>query len=69
MALVARRQNPRARVRSLHALKDAAFVVGAPRGVPGAGIYEAFKRAGLGVPKVEVQTDSLIVLSLASENR
>lgn len=60
MALLARRDHPRARVRSLKALRQERFVVGAPAGQPGAGIFEAFARAGLGTPQVELQTDGLI---------
>ncbi len=60
MALVARRDHPRARVRRLKALEGERFVVGAPAGQPGAGIFEAFARHGLGTPQVELQTDGLI---------
>jgi DNA-binding transcriptional LysR family regulator len=60
MVLVARRDHPKARVRSLRALHDARFATGAPAGLPGAGIHEVFARAGLGQPQVELQTDGLI---------
>lgn len=60
MLLVARRDHPLARVRSLRALQQASFVVGGPRGHVGGGIFTVFERAGLGVPRVELQTDSLI---------
>ncbi|HUG21405.1 LysR substrate-binding domain-containing protein [Piscinibacter sp.] len=58
MALVARPGHPDARARSLRRLQHARFVVGAARGRPGAGIYDAFEAAGLGTPFVQVQTDS-----------
>ncbi len=60
MLLVARRDHPLARSRHLAAVADARFVIGGPRGEPGGGIYELFERAGLGVPRVELQTDGLI---------
>lgn len=60
MLLVARRDHPLARARSLRALQQASFVVGGPRGQTGGGICDVFERAGLGVPKVELQTDSLV---------
>jgi DNA-binding transcriptional LysR family regulator len=60
MALVARREHPRARTRRLKALVSERFVVGAPAGQPGAGIFEAFARQGLGPPQIELQTDGLI---------
>jgi DNA-binding transcriptional LysR family regulator len=60
MVMVARRDHPLARVRSLRALQDAAFTVAAPPGLPGAGIYAVFERAGLGPPRVELHTDGLI---------
>lgn len=60
MVLVARRDHPLARVRSLAALREARFVVGGPRGQPGGGIWQVFEAAGLGVPNVELQTDGLI---------
>lgn len=60
MVLVARRDHPLARVRSLQALQHASFSVAAPRSQPGGGIYDAFEHAGLGTPKVELHTDGLI---------
>lgn len=60
MRLVARRDHPLARARSLAALAGARFVVGGPRGQPGGGIYEVFERAGLGLPRVELHTDGLV---------
>lgn len=60
MQLVARREHPLARARSLAAVADAAFVVGGPRGQPGGGIYEVFERAGLGLPRVALHTDALV---------
>ena len=60
MVLVARRNHPQADARSLAALQHAAFTVAAPRGLPGAGIYQVFERAGLGAPRIELQTDGLI---------
>lgn len=60
MRLVARRDHPLAHARSLAALAQARYVVGGPRGQPGGGIYEVFERAGLGLPQVELHTDSLI---------
>ncbi len=60
MVLVARRDHPKARVRTLRALREARFATGAPAGLPGAGIYEVFARAGLGEPQVELQTEGLI---------
>lgn len=58
--LVARRDHPKARVRTLKGLADTAFVVSAPPGLPGAGIHAAFERAGLGPPRVALQTDGLV---------
>jgi LysR family transcriptional regulator, regulator of abg operon len=58
MALVARRGHRLARERSLRGLQDAHFVVGAPRGRIGAGIYEAFMSSGLEPPHVDMQTDT-----------
>lgn len=60
MVLVARRGHPLAGARSLAALQDAAFTVAAPPGLPGAGIYPLFERAGLGPPRIELHTDGLI---------
>lgn len=60
MVLVARRDHPLARVRSLQAVQHAAFVVGGPRGQVGGGIHAVFERAGLGAPRIEMQTDGLI---------
>lgn len=60
MLMVARRDHPLARVRSLAALAGARFVVGGPRGQPGGGIHEVFERAGLGAPQVELHTDGLV---------
>jgi len=60
MVLVARRDHPKVRVRSLQALQDASFSVAAPRGQPGGGIYQMFERAGLGTPRIELHTDGLI---------
>jgi DNA-binding transcriptional LysR family regulator len=60
MVLVARRDHPLARVRSLHAVRDASFVIGGPRGQVGGGIHAVFERAGLGAPRIELQTDGLI---------
>jgi len=58
MALVARRGHPLAGERSLRGLQSARFVVGAPRGRIGAGIYEAFTSCGLEPPHVDIQTDT-----------
>lgn len=58
--LVARRDHPKARVRTLKALRDTEFVAAAPPGLPGAGIFAAFERAGLGLPRVALQTDGLV---------
>lgn len=60
LVLVARRDHPKARARSLRALRDERFAVGAPAGWPGAGIFDAFASAGLGEPRVELQSESLI---------
>jgi DNA-binding transcriptional LysR family regulator len=60
MVMVGRRGHPRARVRRLAALGDAAFVVGGPPGLPGGGIHEVLERAGLGAPRVELRTDGLV---------
>lgn len=60
MLMVARHDHPLARVRNLQALARTSFAVAAPRGQPGAGIYQVFERAGLGIPKVELHTDGLI---------
>jgi DNA-binding transcriptional LysR family regulator len=60
MVLVARREHPLARVRSLQAVRDAAFVIGGPRGQVGGGILGVFERAGLPSPRIELQTDGLI---------
>lgn len=60
MVMCARRDHPLARARSLQALQHASFTVAAPPGLPGGGIYEAFERAGLGAPRVELHTDGLI---------
>jgi LysR family transcriptional regulator, regulator of abg operon len=60
MVLVARRNHPLADARSLAALQQASFTVAAPRGLPGAGIYQVFERAGLGAPHIELHTDGLI---------
>jgi len=60
MVLVARRGHPRARARSLAALAGSPFVVGGPRGQPGAGIYELLEGAGLDAPRIELRTDGLI---------
>ena len=51
MVLVARRDHPLARARSLQAVRDASFVMGGPRGQPGSGIQAVFERAGLGAPR------------------
>jgi DNA-binding transcriptional LysR family regulator len=60
MVLVARRGHPQAGARGLRELEGARFVVGGPRGQPGAGIYRLFEQAGLEAPRVELQTDGLI---------
>ena len=60
MALAARRGHPLADARGIRALSGASFVVSAPRDQPGAGIYSVFAQAGLGMPRVELQTDGLI---------
>lgn len=60
MVLVARRDHPLARSRSLQAVRDAHFVTGGPRGQTGGGIHAVFERAGLGPPRIELQTDGLI---------
>ncbi len=60
MVLVARREHPKARARSLQALREASFSVAAPRGQPGGGIYQLFERAGLGTPHIALHTDGLI---------
>lgn len=60
MVLVARREHPLARVRSLQAVREARFVIGGPRGQPGAGIYGVFEEAGFAPPQVEIQTEGLI---------
>lgn len=60
MLLVARRDHPLGRARSVRELEHAGFVIGGPRGQTGGGIYAVFERAGLGVPRVELQTDSLV---------
>lgn len=60
MVLVARRDHPLARVRSLAAVSGASFVIGGPRGQPGGGIHELFERAGLGLPRIELHTDGLV---------
>lgn len=60
MVLVARRGHPLARVRSLQAVREAQFVIGGPRGQPGAGIFDVFEQAGLAPPKIQIQTDGLI---------
>ena len=39
-------------------MKGQRFVVGGPRGLPGAGIFDVFDAAGLGTPGVELQTDT-----------
>lgn len=60
MVMVARQGHPMARVRSLEALEHASFAIAAPRGLPGGGVYQAFERAGLGIPRVELQTDGVL---------
>ena len=60
MVMVARREHPKARARSLQALQEASFCVAAPRGQPGGGIYQMFERAGLSMPRIELHTDGLI---------
>jgi DNA-binding transcriptional LysR family regulator len=60
MVMVARKGHPRAHARRLETLRDASFVVAAPRGLPGAGIYELMERHGLGTPRIELRTDGLI---------
>jgi LysR family transcriptional regulator, regulator of abg operon len=58
MAMVARAGHPLAGARRLRQLKGQRFVVGGPRGLPGAGIFDVFDAAGLGTPAVELQTDT-----------
>jgi len=58
MALVARRGHPLAGEHHLRGLRNAHFVVGAPRGRIGAGIYDAFMACGLEPPHVDIQTDT-----------
>lgn len=60
MVLVARRDHPLAGARRLAELQHASFTVAAPPGMPGAGIYPLFERAGLGPPRIELHTDGLI---------
>ncbi|WP_260500183.1 LysR substrate-binding domain-containing protein [Aquabacterium sp. J223] len=60
MVVVARRGHPLAAATRLKGLAGARFVVGAPRGQPGAGIFDAFERAGLPPPNVELHTDGLL---------
>jgi DNA-binding transcriptional LysR family regulator len=60
MVLAARHDHPKARARTLRSLRGARFAVGAPAGWPGAGIFEVFARAGLGEPRVELQSDGLV---------
>lgn len=60
MVMVARQGHPMAQARSLKALVHASFTVAAPRGLPGSGVYQAFERAGLGIPRVELQTDGVL---------
>jgi len=60
LVMVARRGHPRARARSLAALADTPFVVGGPRGQPGAGIYDALEGTGLDAPRIALRTDALI---------
>jgi LysR family transcriptional regulator, regulator of abg operon len=60
MVLVARREHPLARVRTLQAVREARFVIGGPRGQPGAGIVAVFEQAGFDPPQIEIQTDGLI---------
>jgi DNA-binding transcriptional LysR family regulator len=60
MVLVARQGHALAGVRSLGELRRASFTVAAPPGQPGAGIYQVFERAGLGLPHIELHTDALI---------
>ena len=59
MVLVARREHPLARVRSLAAVAGASFVIGGPRGLPGGGIHGVFEAAGLGAPRIELHSDTL----------
>ena len=60
MVLVARRGHPLAPVRSLQAVRRARFVIGGPRGQPGAGVFDIFEQAGFDPPQIEIQTDGLI---------
>lgn len=60
MVLMARREHPLARVRSVKALQQASFVTSGPAGAPGAGIVEAFERAGLEAPRIDLQSFSMI---------
>lgn len=60
MVMVARKGHPRAHARRLETLRGEAFVVAAPRGLPGAGIYELMELHGLGTPRIELRTDGLI---------
>jgi LysR family transcriptional regulator, regulator of abg operon len=60
MVLVARRDHPKARARRLQTLSQERFVIGGPRGQPGAGIFDVFEAAGLPPPQIEVQTDGLL---------
>jgi DNA-binding transcriptional LysR family regulator len=60
MVVVARRGHPLAATTRLKALAGVRFVIGAPRGQPGAGIFDAFERAGVPPPTVELHTDALL---------
>ncbi|MNI44658.1 putative DNA-binding transcriptional regulator [compost metagenome] len=60
LVMAARRDHPLGQARSLHELSEAVFAVAGPPGQPGASVYPVFSQAGLGTPRVDMQTDGLI---------
>lgn len=60
MVLVARRDHAKAISDRLQDVSQERFVIGGPRGQPGAGIFDVFEAAGLPPPQIEVQTDGLL---------
>lgn len=60
LVMAARRDHPLRQARSLHELREAVFAVAGPPGQPGASVYPVFSQAGLGPPRVDMQTDGLI---------
>jgi DNA-binding transcriptional LysR family regulator len=60
MVCVARRGHPLASAGTIAALRDATFTVSAAPGQPGGGVYELFKCAGLGMPRIALHTNGLM---------